>query len=74
MSKWAKVYISVWSGKSDSGDQDEFKWVVGIKGNNVELVPLFNKFFNKKVTDNSWIKFSDFGMYSSSSFIFIYLQ
>ena len=60
--KTADIHITVWKDPNESDPQKERKWLVGVKGVDVKLVPMMNEFFSRTVTGSSWIQFSHFGM------------
>ena len=59
--KRGNIHVSVWV--DSSGQEANKKWVVAIRGEDVQLVAVMNHFFNRDVTGPLWIKFREFGMY-----------
>ena len=59
--KIADIHITVWKDPHELDAKKERKWLVGVQGTDVKLVPMMNEFFSRTVTGSSWIEFSKFG-------------
>ena len=64
--KSGDIHITVWRDPQEKDPKKERKWIVGVTGVDVKIVPMMNEFFSRTVTGSSWIKFHKFGEYAPS--------
>ena len=68
ISKLGELHITIWAHTGASSNSQERNWIVGIKAEDVKLVPLLNQLFDRTAVGSPWLKFTEFGMYVFSSF------
>ena len=47
--------------ESNDEKKENTKWVIGIKAENIEIVPMINQFFTRTAVGATWLNFTEFG-------------